>query len=480
MDNFANGWPHDQYQHAQQSYNSYPPASEIQPAGLSVNDACPSAEPETNARPTLSNGVPSNAYLHALQSEEYQAQYDSHRTALISTQANSPSQYNAPPSQIQLPPNYIGFAGQSYPLPEDSATVQQGSNAWYTASQASSVTGHAWPAFDPDSQVLAAHWNNTQAHQRAIQPASMHRGTSAGDLMRQQQVGHTQCNGSQQNGQCQENSVNALPPAFLFGSQAVSSARPRMARSSSLADVLSTTPVAVSAHSVVHRPALTLITDEGALDGARSTLAGYDIGNQTQYLDPSTIEPETFFAGQPSQAIVSGISQNADEPLSSYLFDSTAQTSHRLSSAAVTDSYGSRSMYDLRQAAYAAPSPADSATQHPYSSNYGTRYQSEHVSENNTSQSASSSLPSSPELSRQQSSSSFRSPATDYSQLQGSLPPPSQSYILAANDNTAKRDEHPVPELTSINLKEKTAALDTWARLPSRPDNDAEANDLIR
>lgn len=82
-----------------------------------------------------------------------------------------------------------------------------------------------------------------------------------------------------------------------------------------------------------------------------------------------------------------------------------------------------------------------------------------------------SSNSSTPELSRQRSTGSFKSPASDHSQALGAYA--MQSRPVLSHDHT-------IPDLSAFHLRDRGTTLDTWARLPARPEADDEANALLK
>lgn len=331
---------------------------------------------------------------------------------------------------------------------------------------------------DPDFALL----NTSQPlqYQPQTSSSSLHRSASAGNMLSQQyqQIAQQEFVSTPRH----RGSISALPTASGFPQYMPTSSRPSVARSSSYASPSAT------------RPALSLYTDEGTLGNGWAVPTGPEKGGAMQRsISAVSRQPELVFHTDQSPHVLSSISQHTNASLQSHFSDSTTHTSLRPESA-VADPYGSsRDMYDFRESSYSGPSidsrresvTADSSMQQQQQQylhqSAGMPCNSENSYDRYTTHSVASSIPSTPELSRQQSTSSFRSPATDYSQLHGSLPPPSHPlHATTTSHAKAEKDDQPIPELSSIHLKEKTAHLDTWARLPSRPDNDAEANAQLK
>lgn len=290
--------------------------------------------------------------------------------------------------------------------------------------------------------------------------------------------------------------MNALPSAFLFGAQNTFQSRPRVAPSpshvkdSGMANGEISSKYDTTFNAM--RSPLSLHTDENNPVNGRVGPPTHTFGAVTQTLEPTVDYLGTGYSLHWPSTLTSGISKATNASLQSHLSDSTAGDLLRPRSGA-DESYGVRRPYDIHKDQNAIEHidfrVASSAAQSMYGENNfpqhhivegRTHKESENGYDDRVPRSVSSSIPSTPQLSQQHSSSSSRSPDTEYSQTHSLLPPSANGTVVTVDSHEVGRDEQPIPELMSIHLKEKSAALDTWARLPSRPDNDAEANALLR
>jgi hypothetical protein len=119
----------------------------------------------------------------------------------------------------------------------------------------------------------------------------------------------------------------------------------------------------------------------------------------------------------------------------------------------------------------------------PYSQSQSpSNNQNLHSQEHYAPDSRTSSIPTTPDMSRQHSKNTFSDSAAEYGSrvASGSV----QYYIPVQSRSTAKRwtrkEDHLVPELDAFHLREEVPITHSWARLPSRPDSDEEANALLK
>lgn len=323
-----------------------------------------------------------------------------------------------------------------------------------------------------NGQMHSGDWTQSQPYQQPI--SALHKSFSFGNILAQAQQSYPNDEMRPQplNPQCQQASTSGLPSTFLFGAQNAIQTRPRMARSSSFADATSTSsgnpPLDYNTMSLA-RPFLSVTTDGSMFGPALNASSGPNSETSMQSSDLSIDNPAASYANYHTQPLQPGEPTHREAASHSHFSDSTAGDSLNPEPADL-ESYNSRNTYSVGAVTYTS---VDIEARR--ASLFG-----QPIHESTASRSVSSSIPSTPDLSRQQSNSSFRSPSTEYSQFQGSFATPTDGQVLSLDVQQSDRNEQPIPDLSSVHLKEKTPALDTWTRLNPRPENDDEANALLK
>lgn len=321
-------------------------------------------------------------------------------------------------------------------------------------------------------------WNQSQPYEQAN--TTVHKSSSSGNILPQAHQIHHGCEMLRQplKPQCSEASMSGLPSTFLFGAQNVIQARPRVVRNSSYSDTSSAPPVntAFVQHTMpaASQPALSAHTDPTTLGEGWNASVGYSFGTPMQYSGHNHNASGPSHGNMQPHLLQSGLPQSTGSSLQSHSSDSTASNSLNTGSTVSVHAEARRGSL------FTQPMHHESSTTLAHNLKRRPSRQTESLDDNLTSRSVSSSIPSTPDLSRQQSRSSIRSPSTEYSQVQGSFPPPTDGQTLAVDSLQIDGDDQPIPDLTAVHLEEKTSALNTWARLPPRPKNDDEANAKLR
>lgn len=499
-----------------QQFQSYPPASQqYQSSGQNVYQSVP--------MPLQGSIVGSSAVLaHPAPSA----------TIGNPSSASSTSTYNNLP-QTQLvgdnAPNQVYVESHDAPLGGTTSLTQDPSRnrAESSSSQHSlhsdsighghmqqyPVTGASRTFVDPlhHGKQDSGYWNGNnqqyaqphlqQQHQQQMaSSAPLHRSASAGNIASQQYQA-VDLPQSAYN-YAHRGSVSALPTVSRFGGQHITtSGRPGMLRGLSHGvgqmayNDSATDKEVLASPKATDRPSLSLHTDASAL--GTGWVSGPSTGEAFQRSASSGSHPEYTYAFVQNPAPVSAISQQSNATYRSQYSNDSSHASLRPGPSIVNQQYGQRDVYDMRESPYTGPA-ADSWPRSLSNTNASSGHGETHPQpfyngggETNVYQRssrsgdsggptrrASSSIPSTPELSRQQSSSSFRSPSSELSQVQGFFAPVQQPIV----HNTASHRAHdqPIPEMMSIDFKERTHAVDTWARLPSRPEGNDEANALLK
>lgn len=413
------------------------------------------------------------------------------------------TQYSVPSAFLDV--NYQGEPGQAtfmqpasgLPMPTDQYDASATSYMQTMPFQNSPPSHHSQQWFETRGGTGLEHYNTQHQHAQApIESAPLHRSASAGDMINQKYREQTRIDATSTHAPRHRGSISALPTHPSFGAYSTLSPRTRISRGAAY-DVehqdLSMEKEVLASPKLSPRPVLSLNTDTGSPSGGPTSLV-FGEGHLMQRSASSTV-PSAYshsYSNSQSPGATSAASQFSNGTYRSHFSNTSSQPSLRLASS-VNDMQSKAYLRNSQDCSYLASVnstrrdsiagtgvfaeqqvrgyPVDGNSLLPTDGRYDPY----------ASHSSTSSIPSTPELSRQQSTSSFRSPSSsDQSQSHGFFsPPPGQYSALLTNDKSVQDDE-PIPELSSVGLEEKTSAIDSWARLPPRPEDDEKANNKLR
>lgn len=413
------------------------------------------------------------------------------------------TQYSVPSAFLDV--NYEGEPGQAtfmqpasgMQMPTDQYDGSATSYMQTMPFQNSPPSHHPQHWFESHSHTSFEHYNTPHQHTQApTQSAPLHRSASAGDMINQQYRQQTRIDATATHAPRHRGSISALPTHPGFGAYSAVSPRTRMSRATAYGaehQDLSMEKEVLASPRLLHRPVLSLNTATGSHDGG-ATSSGFGEGHLMQRSASSTV-PSAYshsYSNSQSPVATSAASQYSDGTYRSHFSNTSSQPSLRLASS-VNDMQSKAYLHNSQDSSYLASVnssrqgsvagtglfaeqqvrgyPLDGNSLLPMDGRYDPY----------ASHSSASSIPSTPELSRQQSTSSFRSPSSsDQSQSHGFFSPPPGQYSALPTGDKSIHDDEPIPELSSVRLEEKTSAIDSWARLPPRPEDDEKANNKLR